>query len=262
MPFAAASATTNSSAGVVTIGASSFGTDLVNGRNRVPRPAAGISALRTRRSTSSSEAIGATNGPCRTPRTPSPQQGRAADGAAARPRRAREPQQLERARRALRVADRRAQCCAAEWRQVAAYLPLRTEPGSPELLAELAGARRPGARAGVAGRPRSGLGGAGAAGRRRRLGRRTRSRAAQAVLVPALAVARDGTRLGRGGGSYDRALARDRRTPVVRAAVRRRAGRRAAARADWDRPVTAAVTPGGWIELPRPRVPSGIAGWP
>jgi len=31
---------------------------------------------------------------------------------------------------------------------------------------------------------------------------------ADAVLVPALAVANDGTRLGRGGGSYDRALAR------------------------------------------------------
>ena len=31
---------------------------------------------------------------------------------------------------------------------------------------------------------------------------------ADAVLVPGLAVGRDGTRLGRGGGSYDRALAR------------------------------------------------------
>jgi len=31
---------------------------------------------------------------------------------------------------------------------------------------------------------------------------------ADLVLVPALAVGRDGTRLGRGGGSYDRALAR------------------------------------------------------
>ncbi|MBW6433070.1 5-formyltetrahydrofolate cyclo-ligase [Actinoplanes hulinensis] len=33
-------------------------------------------------------------------------------------------------------------------------------------------------------------------------------RAADLILVPALAVARDGTRMGRGGGSYDRALAR------------------------------------------------------
>src|SRR4051794_24743050 len=48
MPLRAASWTTYSSAGVVTIGASSFGTDFVNGRKRVPRPAAGMSALRTR----------------------------------------------------------------------------------------------------------------------------------------------------------------------------------------------------------------------
>ncbi len=48
MPLRAASRTTNSSAGVVTIGASSLGTDLVNGRKRVPRPAAGTSAFRTR----------------------------------------------------------------------------------------------------------------------------------------------------------------------------------------------------------------------
>ena len=33
-------------------------------------------------------------------------------------------------------------------------------------------------------------------------------RSADLVLVPALAVSRDGTRMGRGGGSYDRALAR------------------------------------------------------
>ena len=55
---------------------------------------------------------------------------------------------------------------------------------------------------------------------------------ADVVLVPGLAVAVDGTRMGRGGGSYDRALAR---VPVGTftciAAVRRRAGRRGPARA-------------------------------
>jgi 5-formyltetrahydrofolate cyclo-ligase len=41
-------------------------------------------------------------------------------------------------------------------------------------------------------------------------------RGAQLVIVPALAVDRDGRRLGRGGGSYDRALARVRPgVPVV-----------------------------------------------
>src|SRR5213083_851233 len=47
-PASDASSTTNCSAGVVTIGASSFGTAFVSGRKRVPRPAAGISALWTR----------------------------------------------------------------------------------------------------------------------------------------------------------------------------------------------------------------------
>jgi 5-formyltetrahydrofolate cyclo-ligase len=71
---------------------------------------------------------------------------------------------------------------------------------------------------------------------------------ADLALVPALAVARDGTRLGRGGGAYDRALAR------------------AGALLAWavvyddevfdtlpserhDRPVAAAVTPSGWKKL-------------
>jgi 5-formyltetrahydrofolate cyclo-ligase len=39
---------------------------------------------------------------------------------------------------------------------------------------------------------------------------------AQAVIVPALAVSRTGMRLGRGGGSYDRALARvGEQVPVI-----------------------------------------------
>src|SRR3954449_2918333 len=48
MPTFAASAMTSSNVGVETIGASSLGTDLVKGRKRVPRPAAGMRALRAR----------------------------------------------------------------------------------------------------------------------------------------------------------------------------------------------------------------------
>lgn len=42
-----ASLTINSITGVSRIGKSAFGTDFVNGRNRVPRPATGIIALVT-----------------------------------------------------------------------------------------------------------------------------------------------------------------------------------------------------------------------
>ncbi len=72
---------------------------------------------------------------------------------------------------------------------------------------------------------------------------------ADAVLVPGLAVGADGTRLGRGGGSYDRALARvpvgtftcvllydDEVLPAVPAEPH-------------DRPVTAAATPSGLHRL-------------
>jgi 5-formyltetrahydrofolate cyclo-ligase len=72
---------------------------------------------------------------------------------------------------------------------------------------------------------------------------------ADALLVPALAVARDGTRLGRGGGSYDRVL---RRVPDgVPAAALLYDGEfvDALPRDDWDVPVTAVVTPAGWHDL-------------
>ena len=74
---------------------------------------------------------------------------------------------------------------------------------------------------------------------------------ADVVVVPALAVARDGVRLGRGGGYYDRALRHTRPGAVLVALVfddelRRRAARGAARPA-----VTAVVTPsGGWQALP------------
>jgi hypothetical protein len=45
MPAAAASSTMYCRAGLSTTGSSSFGTALVAGRNRVPRPAAGMTAF-------------------------------------------------------------------------------------------------------------------------------------------------------------------------------------------------------------------------
>ncbi|MDT4959056.1 MAG: 5-formyltetrahydrofolate cyclo-ligase [Pseudonocardiales bacterium] len=147
------------------------------------------------------------------------------------------------------VLERRA---AAAWRCVGAYVPMRTEPGSTALLDGLtqAGVRvlvpvlladrdldwaEWDATSQRAGPPL----GAAAIGR------------ADAVLVPALAVARDGTRLGRGGGSYDRAL---RRTPAgipVAALLFEGELVDELPSDDWDMPVNAVVSPTGWYELPR-----------
>lgn len=177
------------------------------------------------------------------------------------------------ARRARSATDRAAARAAiaghltaalADVRCVAVYLPLPTEPLDPALPALLARhtrvlipvvtgpspldwceyteATRPGQ-----------LGIAEPAGPR--LGAEAIADA-DAVLVPALAVAADGYRLGRGGGHYDRSLA-------LRA--RLRAGRRDELIAlvydeefgpdvphdDLDHPVTVVVTPGrGLIRLP------------
>ncbi len=74
---------------------------------------------------------------------------------------------------------------------------------------------------------------------------------AEVVVVPALAVDRTGTRLGRGGGWYDRALRHARPGAVVAALVfDDELVDRIPAFAH-DRPVTAVVTPsGGWQDLP------------
>jgi 5-formyltetrahydrofolate cyclo-ligase len=75
-------------------------------------------------------------------------------------------------------------------------------------------------------------------------------RDADVVLVPALAVAADGTRLGRGGGSYDRALCRARGDAERAAVVYDSEVHITLPRAGWDQPVTARVTPGaGWVAL-------------
>lgn len=172
-------------------------------------------------------------------------------------RRARSAEAIEQARAAVAAAVLN-RCAAAGWRCVAGYLPLRTEPGSPALLAGLAAGdvrvlvpvllpdrdldwvqwprdavpgevdtmRPPGDRLGVA-----------AIGE------------ADAVLVPALAVSDSGTRLGRGGGSYDRALARVRPGVPIVALLYPDERRRAVPSDPWDVAVTAVVTPEGWHEL-------------
>lgn len=160
-------------------------------------------------------------------------------------RRARSSAGVEAARAAVRDGVL-ARAREAGWGCVAAYEPLRTEPGSVELLAALTDL---GVRVLVPitltdhdldwtvwGGDGSPLGVVAVS-------------VAQAVLVPALAVARDGTRLGRGGGSYDRALGRTApRAPVVALLFD---GELVddLPREAWDRPVTDVVTPSGWIVL-------------
>jgi 5-formyltetrahydrofolate cyclo-ligase len=68
---------------------------------------------------------------------------------------------------------------------------------------------------------------------------------ADVVLVPALAVGRDGVRLGRGGGSYDRALSRVPVGTFVCALLYDEERLDEVPRADHDRAVTAVVTPRG-----------------
>ncbi len=83
-----------------------------------------------------------------------------------------------------------------------------------------------------------------------RLGRSVLRRAS-AILVPALAVDRQGRRLGRGGGSYDRALAR--RSPDVPVIALLYDGDLVdeVPTEPHDQPVTAVITPSlGYLPLP------------
>jgi 5-formyltetrahydrofolate cyclo-ligase len=140
------------------------------------------------------------------------------------------------------------------WHRVAGYLPLRTEPGSVELLELMSGmgievlvpVLRPDrdldwAPWQAATRQVGPTGGVAAITR------------VDVVLAPALAVAADGTRLGRGGGSYDRALARVAPSTPVAALLHDGELVQHLPSADWDRRVTAVVTPAGWQELGTPR---------
>lgn len=160
-------------------------------------------------------------------------------------RRSLTPDDIAAARRAVaaHVLDR---CRLERWRCVAAFVPLRSEPGSVELLD---GLRRLDVDVLVPVRladndldwmpwPGETVLGRGAITR------------ADVVLVPALAVAADGTRLGRGGGSYDRALARVPSGVAVVALVYDEEVRTCLPRERWDVPVTVRVTPrGGWVPL-------------
>jgi 5-formyltetrahydrofolate cyclo-ligase len=75
---------------------------------------------------------------------------------------------------------------------------------------------------------------------------------ADVVVVPALAVARDGTRLGRGAGYYDRALPLARPDALLVAVVFDDELVDELPAEEHDRPVGAVVTPsGGWQELGR-----------
>jgi 5-formyltetrahydrofolate cyclo-ligase len=73
---------------------------------------------------------------------------------------------------------------------------------------------------------------------------------ADVVVVPALAVARNGTRLGRGGGYYDRALAHTRPHAVLVAVVFDDELLDTVPAGPHDRRMTAVVTPSaGWRQL-------------
>lgn len=160
-------------------------------------------------------------------------------------RRARPAEDLARARAAVleHVLER-----LAGVRRVAAYEPMRTEPGSIELLAALH-ARGITVLVPVTLADRDldwtewAPGGAGASLGVDAIG------GVDLVLAPALAVARDGMRLGRGGGSYDRALARCAADSVLAALVFDDEVLDEVPHDEWDVPVQAAVTPGGWLEL-------------
>jgi 5-formyltetrahydrofolate cyclo-ligase len=158
-------------------------------------------------------------------------------------------EQLAAARAAVRETVLQAAAEArATWHNVFAYDPLPREPGSVELLAALTG-RGAAVRVPVTlpdrdldwrGWPAADVLGVQAIV------------SATVVVVPALAVDRRGMRLGRGGGSYDRALARvPAGVPVVALLHRGELVDELPAE-PWDRPVGAVVTPDGWWQLAAP----------
>jgi 5-formyltetrahydrofolate cyclo-ligase len=79
---------------------------------------------------------------------------------------------------------------------------------------------------------------------------------AELVIVPALGVDREGVRLGRGGGSYDRALSRVRADLEIVALLYDDEVVEALPREPHDHRVTAALTPAGLVRFRPP------PGWP
>jgi len=123
-------------------------------------------------------------------------------------RRTARPQAALDAARAAVAAHALALAAARAWTSVAAYRPLRTEPGSAELLAGLSAAGLRVLTPVLL--PDNDLTWTDEDGRD--LGVES-ILDVDGLLVPALAVDRRGHRLGRGGGSYDRVLLRVRSTP-------------------------------------------------
>ncbi|MEO6885823.1 MAG: 5-formyltetrahydrofolate cyclo-ligase [Jatrophihabitantaceae bacterium] len=163
-------------------------------------------------------------------------------------RRARGDEAIARDRAAIRGAVL-ARCDRLRPSCVAAYVPLPTEPGSVELLAALTAL---GIRVLVpvllANKDLDWTLWTADEADPENLGVDAIAQA-QLVVVPALAVAQDGTRLGRGGGSYDRALGRVGDESPVIALLFEDELVDALPRDSWDRPVRAVVLPGGWREV-------------
>lgn len=159
-------------------------------------------------------------------------------------------------------------------RLTAAYVPVGSEPGGTDLPEQLTGMLGPDARLLLpvlrtdldldwAGYDGPGTLTAGPHGLREPAGGRLGVSAvgdAELVIVPALAVDRHGVRMGRGGGSYDRTLAR---TPDALTVALLHDGELldAVPAEPHDRPVRAAITPRtglrvfGEAEVPRPAGP-------
>jgi 5-formyltetrahydrofolate cyclo-ligase len=85
-------------------------------------------------------------------------------------------------------------------------------------------------------------------------------RSADLILVPALAVDRQGMRMGRGGASYDRALARAAArplivAPLIVALLHEGELVESVPVEPHDRPVHGVLTPAGFVEFTRPQPP-------